>query len=134
MYRVVSPTRIGETSSSAPQIPNRRRSSCIGTHGRLLMNRRSWAVVHVERGPSKVPAWPPGPAGSWTGAIATVEGAATGWAPLAPFSESWCGGGTAATGRACSVVRLDRPGIRGAGVHGAGGAFGRGAGGPRRGT
>ena len=45
-----SPTRIGDTSSSSPEMPNRRRSSCSGTHGRLLMNRRSWAVVQVVAG------------------------------------------------------------------------------------
>jgi hypothetical protein len=35
-----------------PLIPNRRRSSCIGTYGRLLMNRRSCGAVHPGGGPS----------------------------------------------------------------------------------
>src|SRR4051794_41311303 len=32
-------------------MPNRRRSSCIGTYGRLLMKRRSCGAVHWVLGP-----------------------------------------------------------------------------------
>ena len=48
----------GVTSSSSPSIPNRRRSSCIGTYGRLLMKRRSWGAVQPAGGSG---AWPSAP-------------------------------------------------------------------------
>ena len=48
--------RTGVTSSSPPSMPNLRRSSCIGTYGRLLMNRRSCGAVHWVSGTP--PRWP----------------------------------------------------------------------------
>ena len=51
------------TSSSPPSIANRRRSSCIGTYGRLLMKRRSCGAVQGE--PRSAPFWPGWPFWPW---------------------------------------------------------------------
>ena len=64
----VDPARIEldrVTSSSPPSMPKRRRSSCIGTYGRLLMKRRSWGAVHwpLRSGFAWSPDPGPGPAG-----------------------------------------------------------------------
>ena len=53
--------RTGVTSSSSPSMPKRRRSSCIGTYGRLLMNRRSCGAVHC---PFRSGPWHGAPLGS----------------------------------------------------------------------
>ena len=67
----------GVTSSSPPSIANRRRSSCIGTYGRLLMNRRSCGAVHcpfegLDRRSSgrRCIGWPAPAARRWAGAVA----------------------------------------------------------------
>jgi len=73
-------------------MPNRRRSSCIGTYGRLLMKRRSWGAVQ----PLERSAWPfPNRFAGFIG-IGAAAGVGDDWAGAA-----WATGlalGTAFTG------------------------------------